>query len=120
MNKNSPETFHQKLQTLMYSFVHSVYDATKTFPGDEIFGVTSQLRRATLSVALNYTEGYARHGKRELAHFLKISYGSLKESMYLVQFAKDREWISLETHQKLYQMGDEIGKMLWSSFSHMT
>jgi len=58
-----PETYHEKLKSKMDNLAHSVYKASKAFPKDEMFGVTSQLRRASLSVPLNYIEGYAK-GKR--------------------------------------------------------
>ncbi|MFH1111802.1 MAG: four helix bundle protein [Patescibacteria group bacterium] len=52
--------FHDQLKTKMDEYVHAVYVLTKSFPKDELYGVTSQLRRAALSVILNYIEGYAR------------------------------------------------------------
>ncbi len=111
--------FHQKLRSEIKSFMHKVYDATQHFPREEIFGITSQLRRATVSVALNYTEGYARHNKKEHVHFLRISYGSLKEALYLLEFAHERNWIGKPVYEKLRQTGDMIGGMLWPMFSRV-
>jgi len=59
-----PEQFHDILKKKMDEFVHLVYCITKDFPKSELFGATSQLRRAALSVILNYIEGYAR--KKEI------------------------------------------------------
>ncbi len=109
--------FNQSLSDKIDLFVHSVYDLTGSFPRDEIFGATSQLRRSALSVALNFTEGYARCSTNELHRFLKISYGSLKEALYLVRFAYKRKWIESDNHQKIEDLGDEISRMLWSIFS---
>lgn len=84
------ETYHEKLRLKMNDYVHSVYKATKTFPREEIYGVTSQIRRAALSVILNYIEGFARRkgdNSKLYNNFLEISYGSLKESKYLSHFS---------------------------------
>lgn len=57
------KNFHDRLKQLMDEFVNLVYDCTDKFPKSEIFGLTSQLRRAALSVILNYIEGFARQRK---------------------------------------------------------
>ena len=62
------------------AYARNIYHGTKKFPRDELFGLTSQLRRAALSVPLNIIEGYARNSTRELSHFFRISYASLRES----------------------------------------
>src|SRR3989344_4261388 len=104
--------FHKELYELMDRYVNRVYDATKKFPKDELFGVTSQLRRAALSVVLNYIEGFARQRNAVLKNFLEISYGSLKESGYLIKFSFGREYINQEEHIELMALNDRIGKML--------
>lgn len=54
-----PETYHERLKQEMDKYAHLVYAFTRKFPKEELYGVTSQLRKATLSVILNYIEGYA-------------------------------------------------------------
>lgn len=103
----------------MNDFVHKTYDCTKNFPREELFGVTSQLRRAALSVVLNYIEGYARQRKAVLKNFLEISYGSLQESKYLVQFSYDRKFLSKEMFVELAALADRAGKMLWGIISRL-
>src|SRR3989344_4796875 len=107
-------TFHEKLKTVINEYVDKVYLVTKNFPKDELFGATSQLRRASLSVALNYIEGYARQRKAVYKNFLEISYGSLKESAYLVQFGYRQKYLSEQDFKQLQKQSDEIGAMLWS------
>lgn len=107
------KTYHEKLYGLINKFVHEVYDTTRNFPKEELFGVTSQFRRAALSVMLNYVEGYARQRRAVLKNFLEISYGSLKESKYLVQFSCERKYLSDEESKSLIKLADEIGAMLW-------
>lgn len=86
--------FHEELHELMDGFVHRTYDCTLHFPKDEIFGVTSQLRRAALSVILNYIEGFARRRVAVMKNFFEISYGSLKEARYIIQFSHKRGYLS--------------------------
>ncbi len=68
-------------------FAYQVYIVTKTFPKNEIYGVTSQLRRAALSVPMNIVEGYGRQGRNELKYFANIALGSLAEAEYLIDFS---------------------------------
>ncbi len=119
MSQYSSDPFHKRLSKLIDEFVHSVYDMTEKLPKEELFGARSQLRRAVLSIALNYTEGYARFSKKELARFLKISYGSLKEVLYLIRFSHQRAWIDLPLCKQLESQGNDLGGMLWSTFSRL-
>jgi len=64
--------FHDELKWTMHEYVKFVYKITKKFPRDELYGVTSQIRRSSMSVILNYTEGYARR-RGQIVKFIKIS-----------------------------------------------
>lgn len=105
--------FHSRLSELMDKYVETIYNHTKSFPKEEMYGVSSQLRRSALSIPLNYTEGYARQRKAVMKNFIEISYGSLKESLYLVKFSEKQAYIKRSDAGKLIEIGDEIGKMLW-------
>ena len=85
---------HRKLPSWQASRALSgaIYRATKTFPRDEMFGLTSQLRRAAVSAASNIAEGYARFGAKELAHALSVSLGSLAELDTLAAIADDQKY----------------------------
>ena len=85
--------FKEKLKIKMDEYVHFVYSITKGFPRDELYGSVSQFRRATLSIVLNYIEGYARKKPLVQLNFLEISYGSLKESKYLLYFSLKEKYI---------------------------
>jgi four helix bundle protein len=106
--------YHDQLKKFMKEYVHGIYDITNKFPKEEIFGSVSQLRRAGLSVLLNYTEGFARQRSAVMKNFYEISYGSLKESMILLEFSYERKYISKEDFKRLYDIGDQVGKMLWA------
>lgn len=101
------------LKAKMDAYARLTYVVTRDFPKDEIYGITSQLRRAVLSVVLNYVEGFARGTDNEWRHFLRISYGSLKESEYLIFFTYRERYMSKEQYDKLTRLADEIGAMTW-------
>ena len=97
----------------MDEYVHLVYALTRKFPKEELYGVTSQLRRASLSVVLNYVEGYARGKEKVHKNFLEISYGSLKESKYLLHFSLVEKYFSKEDYNRAVALAEDIGAMLW-------
>lgn len=97
----------------MDTYARAVYAATQNFPKEEMFGVTSQLRRAALSVILNYIEGYARARNKVHKNFLEISYGSLQESKYLLDFSVKENYLTKENYSKIAKLADDIGAMLW-------
>jgi len=107
------------LKEKMDAFAHGVYTVSRGFPKDEIYGLTSQLRRAALSVILNYIEGYARFGTKEYANFLRISYGSLKESKYLIFFAAREKYMDKKSYENLMSQAEEIGAMLWTGLQKL-
>ena len=104
----------------MDEYVTLVYKLTKTFPRDEVFGMTSQLRRSALSVILNYVEGYARRRKLILTNFIEISYGSLKESKYLLYFSYKQSYITKQDWEQADKIADDIGGMLWGILKNLT
>lgn len=112
--------FHDRLKELMDEYVHHIYTITRNFPLDELYGVTSQLRRAALSVVLNYIEGFARQRDKVYRNFLEISYASLKESRYLIDFSLREGFLKNDDNKKLIDLADEIGAMLWSVTKELT
>ena len=71
-----------------HALVLAIYRATMSFPADERFGITSQLRRAAVSVPSNIAEGSKRQGRLDYARFLNIAEGSLSETQYLLMLAR--------------------------------
>lgn len=113
--KNNKQDFHATLKEKSDSFAYGVYRVTRAFPKEELYGLTSQLRRASLSVVLNYIEGYARVGDKEHKHFLQIAYGSLKESKYLLFFAYREKYLDKKEYDVLVDTAEDIGGMLWGT-----
>lgn len=105
-----------KLRNKMDEYVHLVYSITKDFPKDELYGSVSQLRRASLSVVLNFVEGFARQRNPVKKNFWEISYGSLKESQYLLTFGDKEKYIkNTQAFVRALKLGEEIGAMLWTA-----
>ncbi len=117
MSVDAMSPFQKKLKYNMSMYVHVVYRLTKLFPADERFSTVSQLKRAAMSVVLNYIEGFTRRRVKVQLNFFEISYGSLHESIYIIEFAKEEKWISEEQHTYCFKMADEIGAMLWSEIN---
>ena len=90
-----------------------VYGLTDKFPKDELYGITSQLRRSILSIPLNIVEGYSRSGKNEFRQFLKIALGSLAEADYLLQFCLKRKYISRVDYEDVSSLRARCGSLLW-------
>lgn len=95
-----------------HQFALAVYEATKAFPSHEQFGLTSQLRRAALSVPTNIVEGQASFSKREFANFLTIASRSLSEVEYLLDVANDLGYLSDGERDRLDQIRYETGRLL--------
>lgn len=90
-----------------------IYSLTDRFPKDEIYGLTSQIRRSALSVPLNIVEGYSRNSKNEFRQFLKIALGSLAETAYLAEFALKRKYLALKDYENIKLIKEECGRILW-------
>jgi four helix bundle protein len=96
-----------------YSLCLEVYKAAKDFPRSEEYGLTSQLRRCSVSIPSNIAEGYNRKGRKEYVQFLHTAYGSLAELQTQLMLAKDIGYLPSDHFAKLYEGADEVGKMLW-------
>lgn len=93
-----------------------VYEVSRGFPKEELYGLTSQIRGAALSIPTNVVEGYSRKGDKELAHFVNISIGSLAEVKYLLHFASTLEIVDEEQYESLDRRYDDLGGKLWSFY----
>ena len=90
------------------------YRLTRNFPKEELFGMTSQIRRATSSIPANIAEGWGREGTKEFIQFLKIAQGSLKEVETHLLLSQRVELVTLNQVQPLLNQATEIGKMIRS------
>jgi four helix bundle protein len=97
----------------------SIYKVTKQYPKEELFGLTSQMRRSSSSIPTNIAEGCGRNTNPQLKHFLEISTGSGSELQYQLILSKDLEYISEETFRNLHDEIVEIRKMIYSFGSQL-
>ena len=91
-----------------------VYRATKNFPKQEMFGLTSQARRASASIGANIAEGCGRSSNSEFARFLYIAMGSASELQYHLLLSKDLGFLHTEDHACLEGLVEEEKRMLAS------
>ena len=95
-----------------YRFTLTIYKISKDFPKDELYGLTSRIRRASVSVAANIAEGYEREYRKQFIHFLAIAKGSLGEVEAYLSLVKDLHYINEETYQELNCQRQEVGRLL--------
>lgn len=90
----------------------TVYGLTKIFPADERFGLTSQMRRAAVSISSNLAEGCSRSSRTDFRRFVEIATGSAFELITQANIARDQGHLPAESYDKLYQSILEIVRML--------
>ena len=106
---------HTKLRAfeLADELVLDVYRATKTFPKDEMFGLTSQLRRAAVSIASNIVEGCARQSQADFVRFLDIAFASAREVEYQISIAARLEYLPEDLASSLKDKAVETSKVTY-------
>ncbi len=92
-----------------HAWVLEVYKTTANFPKHELFGLTSQFRRAAVSVPANFAEGFKKRGKADKLRFYNIAQGSLEECRYYLILSRD---LGYADTQVLVEQLDEVGRML--------
>jgi len=90
----------------------SAYQATRTFPREEVYGLTSQLRRAAASVPANVAEACGRDGSADFGRFLKVAMGSASETEYHLLLARDLDYLKRDEWEHLNMLVVEVKKML--------
>jgi len=95
------------------------YRVTREFPKHELYGLTSQMRRAAFSAAANIAEGSAKQGPREFRRFLDTSLGSLAEMAYAIRAVTDLELITKEESERLDQLRMKAGRVTWGLYKRV-
>ena len=103
---------HEKLEAWQQAMrlVKAIYGQTQSFPKEEVFGLTQQMRRAAVSIPSNLAEGAARQGAREYAHFISIARGSLSEIETQLQIAQMLGYCN--ESETINEILDQLGRLL--------
>lgn len=101
-----------KVTPKAHALTLAVYEVTRTFPEEERFGLTAQLRRASASVGYNIAEGCGRDSDPDFARFLQMAMGSASEVEYELWLAQDLGYLSSASHDQLAAQAIEVRKML--------
>ncbi len=106
---------YQRLKAwqLSHELTIAVYRATRSFPTHEKYGLTSQLRRAAVSVSANIVEGSVKRGPNEFRRYLDIARGSLAEVGYILLLGHDLEYLSADEFRMLDGLHNRTGYLLW-------
>ena len=91
-----------------------IYTSSKTFPREEMYGLTSQMRRSSASIGMNIAEGCCRKGNIEMGRFLQIAMGSASELEYQLLLAHHLEYLQNPDYEKLSTQAVEVKRMLSS------
>ena len=102
-----------KAYQLAESLVIEIYKITKKLPKEELYGLTSQIRRAAVSVSANIAEGASRRHKRDYLQFLYIARGSLAEVECLIRLANKLEYLSDNDFKNIGELRNEVAKTLY-------
>ena len=95
-----------------YKLSLEIYQTTQNYPKEEIYGLTSQMRRSAVSIPCNIAEGYRRGHRKEYIQFLYIAYGSCGELETLMSLSFDLGMLDKNTFEKLYPIQEEVSKLL--------
>ena len=96
------------------ALVTEIYRLSKSFPKDETYGLTSQMRRCAVSIPSNMAEGYGRNSTNDYIRFLRVAVGSLYELQTQIEIALNLRYLSKSAFNKLYESSREIERMLSS------
>ncbi|MBK7222288.1 MAG: four helix bundle protein [Saprospiraceae bacterium] len=115
------ETNHRNLEVwkLAMLLVKKTYHYTSQFPINEMYGLTTQLRRASVSICANIAEGKGRLGRNEFKHFLNIARGSTIETMSHLEIALMLGFINSVEYKVLQELADRISAMLYKLINNL-
>lgn len=112
MGKNFKSFESLKVWQLARVFKNEIYLISKTFPREELYILTQQIKKSAISITANIVEGYGRYNYQENVQFCRIARGSLLETLDHLYTALDQEYITQDKFNELYQKGREVERCL--------
>lgn len=101
---------------ISHQLVVTIYRTTRAFPKEELYGLTSQMRRAAFSAAANIAEGAAKRGTAEFRRYLDIALGSLSELSYAILLARELGLLDSEEGERLAELRAQAGRVTWGLY----
>lgn len=105
---------------LAFELADNVYPLTLSFPREELYGLTQQVRRSAVSIAANIAERHGRHSPAEFRRFVNIANGSLTESVTHLWIAQRRGWIDAEQFRSIYDQAESARRVMAGLRRHLT
>jgi four helix bundle protein len=96
-----------------HAFVLAVYRITKHYPKDEQYGLTSQFRRASVSIEANIAEGYKKLGRADKLRFMNVSQGSIEECRDYIILSRDLQYVTTDEFSELHDALEDASRMLY-------
>lgn len=114
MNPTAEHFSYRRLVVYQHSrkYVKTIYSITSSFPKDELFALTNQLRRTAVSITSNLAEAMGRYSDKDKLHFLEFAFGSLYETMSQMEIALDLGYVNEEQYNDIETQLTDISKML--------
>ena len=107
------QDYHQlKVWEVSHKFAVGIFRISRNFPKEELYGITSQVRRAAFSIPINIAEGCGRHTSKDFAHFLDMAMGSASEVEEELLILRDIEFLDMKTHAIQEENIKKIKKMI--------
>ena len=121
MTKNNIKTFRDLLiwQKSMI-LVTGIYQISQSFPGEEVYGIVSQMRRCAISIPSNIAEGYGRNSNNEFVRFIRIATGSLFELQTQIELSINLGFLLKDDYDNLYESTRELERMITSFIRKLT
>lgn len=112
MNNEEFEFQNTELYQQIMDYIDNIYKLTRRFPKTEIYGLTNQIRRASVSIALNFAEGWGRYNKKEKSQFYKVARASIFECVAAIDISKRQSFIEISDYQRILKESNTLSKKL--------